>query len=479
MFDGYHQWLGIPKDQRPPTLYQLLGIAPDAQDPDVVRRAVLERSARVRIHQAGKHAEECRQILDELAVAGLTLRNPAKRKEYDARLARATTPTGPPAQDDGTMRDDRPAVPPMNVPDLRIELPEVPLSHDRQPDSLLFRIAGIIVIIGSVAVLVHNPLAPAPEQRNPSVAFADRTDGGKKPSPVLKASRADPGTARAKGNEPGRGTTVRPTPKTPAEDTPQQISSDRDLEPKETHENQDRLIPPGPDTPSEHLPPHPPAEPPPPKATKDPIADTPKDLLEKNGLKTSKIGLFYIVDAEEKVEAKHREATSQLRSYWDAAERQTAFATRYWSLLRLREESTVAVQAINNLKAFLPTLRRVTNWEKDYFQQVQAELTQLENVENLRQAQMNTLRQMLPPSQEREKELNRLTAEVDDCRKTCQAMTRELRQLVDAARANYEKLAGDDQIMRAVTSLGRRLGPAMDFRKVVDWAKKAEKELRP
>ncbi len=33
MFDAYHRWLGIPKDQRPPTHYQLLAIPPDEKDP--------------------------------------------------------------------------------------------------------------------------------------------------------------------------------------------------------------------------------------------------------------------------------------------------------------------------------------------------------------------------------------------------------------------------------------------------------------
>src|SRR5205823_2350879 len=35
-FDPYHKWLGIPKDQRPPTLYQLLGVSPQETDAEVL-----------------------------------------------------------------------------------------------------------------------------------------------------------------------------------------------------------------------------------------------------------------------------------------------------------------------------------------------------------------------------------------------------------------------------------------------------------
>ena len=41
MFDPYHKWLGIPKDQRPPTHYQLLGISPTEQDREVIEEFYL------------------------------------------------------------------------------------------------------------------------------------------------------------------------------------------------------------------------------------------------------------------------------------------------------------------------------------------------------------------------------------------------------------------------------------------------------
>jgi len=87
MFDLYHKWLGIPKDQRPPTLYELLGISPSERDDEVIDEAAIRQTAHIRTYQIGAHAQECTRILAEIAQARITLLNPAKRKEYDAQLA--------------------------------------------------------------------------------------------------------------------------------------------------------------------------------------------------------------------------------------------------------------------------------------------------------------------------------------------------------------------------------------------------------
>jgi WD40 repeat protein len=87
MFDPYHKWLGIHPDHRPPTHYQLLGISPDEQDREVIEEAAIRQTAHVRTYQLGPHAADCTRILNEIAQARTALLNPAKRKEYDARLA--------------------------------------------------------------------------------------------------------------------------------------------------------------------------------------------------------------------------------------------------------------------------------------------------------------------------------------------------------------------------------------------------------
>src|SRR5438105_3351341 len=87
MFDPYHKWLGIPKDQRPPTFYQLLGIAPGESDTEVIEEAAIRQTTHLRAYQAGAHAAECTRLLNEVSQARTTLLNPGKRREYDAKLA--------------------------------------------------------------------------------------------------------------------------------------------------------------------------------------------------------------------------------------------------------------------------------------------------------------------------------------------------------------------------------------------------------
>lgn len=86
MFDPYRKWLGIPEDQRPPNHYQLLGIATDEQDPEVIEAAAVRQSAFVRNFQSGKYGAEATRILTEIAAARLCLLDPAKRSRYDAEL---------------------------------------------------------------------------------------------------------------------------------------------------------------------------------------------------------------------------------------------------------------------------------------------------------------------------------------------------------------------------------------------------------
>src|SRR5262245_14703378 len=87
MFDPYHKWLGIPKDQRPPTHYQLLGIAFGETDVEVIDEAAVRQTTHVRAYQIGPRAQECTKLLNEIAQAKTTLINPAKRKAYDEHLA--------------------------------------------------------------------------------------------------------------------------------------------------------------------------------------------------------------------------------------------------------------------------------------------------------------------------------------------------------------------------------------------------------
>lgn len=87
-FDPYHVWLGIPRDLRPPTHYQLLAISPEEQDRAVISAAVTRQSAYVRNFQAGKHGADAARILSEIQAAKICLLDSAKRAAYDAQLER-------------------------------------------------------------------------------------------------------------------------------------------------------------------------------------------------------------------------------------------------------------------------------------------------------------------------------------------------------------------------------------------------------
>lgn len=83
MFDPYHKWLGIPKEQQPPDYYQLLGVSRNEQDPEVIEEAALMRIAHLRSYQLGPHTAECTRLLRELGAASEALCDPGKRAAYD------------------------------------------------------------------------------------------------------------------------------------------------------------------------------------------------------------------------------------------------------------------------------------------------------------------------------------------------------------------------------------------------------------
>ncbi len=108
-FDPYATWLGIPPDRRPPTYYDLLGLAPDESDPEMIEQAALRRMSKVRQHQLGPHSELSQEVLAELARARLILMDPDRRDDYDAKLkARAETHRNPSADSEELLNADSP-----------------------------------------------------------------------------------------------------------------------------------------------------------------------------------------------------------------------------------------------------------------------------------------------------------------------------------------------------------------------------------
>src|SRR5205823_11152013 len=97
-FDPYYKWLGIPKDQRPPTYYQLLGLAKGESDTEVIDEAAIRQTTHVRAYQLGAHAAVCTRVLNEISHAREVLLNAQKKKDYDQKLALEDAKKGPPPE---------------------------------------------------------------------------------------------------------------------------------------------------------------------------------------------------------------------------------------------------------------------------------------------------------------------------------------------------------------------------------------------
>jgi len=85
-FDPYHKWLGIPKDQRPPTLYQILGISPNEEDNEAIETAAARQKLFIQGFQKGHRGRTATSILFQIEEAKVTLLSPTMRDAYDQRL---------------------------------------------------------------------------------------------------------------------------------------------------------------------------------------------------------------------------------------------------------------------------------------------------------------------------------------------------------------------------------------------------------
>lgn len=88
-FDPYYDWLAIPAAEQPPTYYRLLGLRHLEADAHLIARAIRLRIAHVRGCDDGRHPEHAAELLRQIAAAGETLLDPAKKARYDASLGGA------------------------------------------------------------------------------------------------------------------------------------------------------------------------------------------------------------------------------------------------------------------------------------------------------------------------------------------------------------------------------------------------------
>lgn len=93
MVDPY-DWLGIPKAQRPPTPYQLLGLPVTIADLAAIRSAADRQLRRILPHMSGENALEAEDLWTELEEARDLLLDTERRAAFDAQI-----PTSEPEQE--------------------------------------------------------------------------------------------------------------------------------------------------------------------------------------------------------------------------------------------------------------------------------------------------------------------------------------------------------------------------------------------
>ena len=106
-FDPYSAWLQIPRGQRPPDHYALLGLPPFSADDGQFGDSYRERYALVRKFVLGDHGEIAQRLIDELSTSHDCLTDPARKQEYDEELRRRETIGGGEPESDTVVEESR------------------------------------------------------------------------------------------------------------------------------------------------------------------------------------------------------------------------------------------------------------------------------------------------------------------------------------------------------------------------------------
>jgi hypothetical protein len=98
-----------PERQLSRTLYDMLDVSPEEQDPKVIEEAALRCSSCVRTYQLTCESE-CTVRLNEIAQALITLLDPVRRREYDLSLGRFPSTAATECQCVSSTGGDKPRV---------------------------------------------------------------------------------------------------------------------------------------------------------------------------------------------------------------------------------------------------------------------------------------------------------------------------------------------------------------------------------
>ncbi|MCL4190885.1 MAG: hypothetical protein KJZ87_04000 [Thermoguttaceae bacterium] len=196
VFDPYYIWLGIPPEEQPPHYYRLLGLRAFETNADAIGHAADQRMTLLRTFQTGKHTDESQRLLNEVALARVTLLNPDKKAAYDQQLQTwlASVATPPPLH-------PRAAAPPDNVPSawpLEVERPTRRQRSHRRSSLLLAAVA--LAVLATVGAIFWAGGWPVAELDGPS-SGVEQTN-----SPPVSGTGVPPGTHRSKSspNTPGQ-----------------------------------------------------------------------------------------------------------------------------------------------------------------------------------------------------------------------------------------------------------------------------------
>ena len=198
--DLYWDVLLIPKEKRPPTYFDLLGLAPGEADTSVIEAAVQQQVKRVKLCQSGPHAAQCVRLIKELAQAKATLTDPKKRAEYLAILPNAEPvalkaappkPTGvKPAAASAAVKKP---VPKEDLSAFAVG-PPVPVRRPKKNNAAVFLAVGaaiVVVLAIGVWVLVAVVLSAQQGPNPPGIAANTNPTPPTTPVPPRPDGRSD------------------------------------------------------------------------------------------------------------------------------------------------------------------------------------------------------------------------------------------------------------------------------------------------
>jgi hypothetical protein len=110
-----YEWLGVPKNQRPPTYYQLLRLTSSA-DEAAIDTAANRLLHKLEAHRTGPNAASAERLAAEIAEARDTLMDPERRQLYDILAPDPDDPAPPPPLPASAYIEDDPGSPPADPP---------------------------------------------------------------------------------------------------------------------------------------------------------------------------------------------------------------------------------------------------------------------------------------------------------------------------------------------------------------------------